>query len=99
MKSFVFSTIKSIISEVGGVTRLSTLCRQHNITTPLIVTDKGIINNGLLTHVFQSLKEDGLFFQCFDDVVADPSEALILSAVDFAKKHAIDGVIGFGGGS
>tara|TARA_B110000090_G_scaffold197460_1_gene235399 strand:+ start:21376 stop:22542 length:1167 start_codon:yes stop_codon:yes gene_type:complete len=99
MKSFVFSTIKSIISEVGGVTRLSTLCRQHNITTPLIVTDKGIVNNGLLTQVFQSLKENGLFFQCFDDVVADPSEALILSAVDFAKKHAIDGVIGFGGGS
>lgn len=99
MKSFVFSTTKSIISEVGSISRLTQLCQQHNITKPLIVTDKGIIKNGLLTKLVQSFNEQGLPYKCFDDVVADPSEALVLSAVSFAKQHAIDGVIGFGGGS
>jgi len=99
MKSFVFSTTKSIISEVGAIKRLPLLCQQHNITKPLIVTDKGIIKHGLLTTLLQSFHGEDFPYQCFDEVVADPCEALVLSAVEFAKKHDIDGVIGFGGGS
>jgi alcohol dehydrogenase len=99
MKSFVFSTTKSIISEIGAISRLTALCQQHNITKPLIVTDKGIIKNGLLEKLTASFNEEKLTYQCFDEVEANPSEALVLSAVNFAKGHSIDGVIGFGGGS
>ncbi|MFT4929157.1 MAG: alcohol dehydrogenase class IV [Phenylobacterium sp.] len=45
MKPFVFSTTKSIISEVGAISQLAQLCQQHNITKPLIITDQGIVNH------------------------------------------------------
>jgi alcohol dehydrogenase class IV len=99
MKSFTFSTTKSIISEVGAISRIVELCQQLNINNPLVVTDKGIIKNGLLDKLAKPLDSAGLQLQCFDYVVADPSEALVLTAVDFAKQRNIDGVIGFGGGS
>lgn len=99
MKPFVFSTTKSIISEVGAISRIAQLCLQHNITKPLIVTDKGIIQNGLLSKLSSSFDKENLPYHCFDDVIADPPESLVLAAVEFAKKHNINCVIGFGGGS
>ncbi|MGB0938153.1 MAG: iron-containing alcohol dehydrogenase [Colwellia sp.] len=99
MKPFVFSTTKSIISEIGAVERLADLCRQNQINNPLVVTDQGIVKVGLLSQLLASFDKEGLSYHCFDQVIADPPESLVLSAVTFAKEKAIDGVIGFGGGS
>ena len=35
----------------------------------------------------------------YDNVVADPPEAIVNEAVDFAKDAGVDCVVGFGGGS
>jgi alcohol dehydrogenase len=99
MKPFVFSTTKSIISEIGVIARIAELCDSLNILRPLIVTDQGIIDNGLITPVINAFNNAQMQYWCFDDVVADPPESVVVEAVEYAKKSKIDGVIGLGGGS
>jgi alcohol dehydrogenase len=99
MKPFVFSTTKSIVSEIGAVARIAEICSQLDISKPLIITDQGIVNVGLMQPLDTAFKKAGKAYFCFDQVVADPPESIVLSAVAYAKKLEVDGIIGFGGGS
>lgn len=99
MKSFVFSTTKSIISEIGVISKIAELCHSLNILRPLIVTDQGIIDNGLIAPVVNAFNNAQMQYWCFDKVVADPPESVVVDAVAYAKESKIDGVIGLGGGS
>jgi alcohol dehydrogenase class IV len=99
MNSFLFSTTKSIFSETGAVQRIAELCQQLKIHRPLIVTDQGIIDIGLIEQLTAPLTAAEIDYQCYSRVVADPPEAIIHETVEFAHQNNIDGVIGFGGGS
>ena len=99
MKPFVFSTTKSIISEIGAVARIAEICSQLDISKPLIITDQGIVNVGLMQSLDSAFNQAGKAYFCFDQVVADPPEHMVVAAVAYAKKVAADGIIGFGGGS
>jgi alcohol dehydrogenase class IV len=99
MKPFIFSTTKSIISEIGAVKRITEICSTLDISKPLIITDQGIVDIGLMQPLESAFKQAGKEYFCFDQVVADPPEHIVLSAVAFAKEHKVDGIIGFGGGS
>ncbi len=99
MNSFSFSTCRSIINELGALQRIGEICRQQHIHRPLIVTDSGIKQLGMLAHLEAALASADVPFSCFTRVVADPPEAIILAALEQANAEAVDGVIGFGGGS
>lgn len=99
MKSFQFNTTRSIINEPGAIKRVGEICAIHNISRPLIVTDQGIVAVGLLERLQSSLNTAGIHYVCYCDVVADPTEKVVLEALAQAKAEVIDGVIGFGGGS
>jgi alcohol dehydrogenase len=99
MKPFIFSTTKSIISEIGVTARIAELCHSLNITRPLIVTDKGIVDLGLIAPIANAFNNAQMQYWCFDKIVADPPEAIVIEAVDYAKQAKVDGVIGLGGGS
>ena len=99
MKPFVFSTTKSIISETGAVARIAEICCQLDISKPLIITDQGIVNVGLMQSLDTVFNQADKAYFCFDQVVADPPEHIVVAAVAYAKKVAADGIIGFGGGS
>lgn len=99
MKPFIFSTTKSIISEIGAIQRIADICSTLDISKPLIITDQGIVDVGLMQPLDTAFKNAGKEYFCFDQVVADPPEHIVLSAVTYAKELGVDGVIGFGGGS
>jgi alcohol dehydrogenase class IV len=99
MKPFVFSTTKSIISEIGAIERIADICLTLDISNPLIITDQGIVDIGLMKPLNTAFKHAGKEYFCFDQVVADPPEHIVLSAVTYAKELEVDGIIGFGGGS
>ena len=63
----------------------------------LVITDKGLLNAGVLDAVFAELDVSGVTFSVFDGVQADPPEAVIFAAAEQAKNA--DVVIGIGGGS
>lgn len=99
MNSFVFNTTQSIINEAGSLQKIANICREHNISKPIIVSDQGIIGIGLLEKLTGPLSEGNITFDTFEDVIAEPTEALIYEALDTLKTNGNDSVIGFGGGS
>ncbi|MET0855902.1 MAG: iron-containing alcohol dehydrogenase [Telluria sp.] len=98
---FSFSTVPHLISQPGAAAQLG----QHisaqfpNARRALIVTDPGFLRTGLIDAPVRDLEKHDLTVHIYSDVVADPPEHIVLSAVEFARQHAIDIVIGFGGGS
>lgn len=99
MNAFNFNTTKSIISNNGAVSKIVDFCHQISITKPLIVTDHGIVNCGLLLRLTEHLS-DASFAHCiYDNVSQDPHESVIYEGAKVAVKNNCDGVIGFGGGS
>jgi len=99
MKPFVFNTTKSIINESGALKNIADICRQQHMSKPLIVTDQGIVNVGLMAKLEQALNDGSMPFNSYTNVVADPPENIVYSALEALKEGNNDGVIGFGGGS
>ena len=98
MENFAFRTVPSIIFETGVATRLGAIVRSR-MTRPVIVTDKGIVNAGLIDAALESLKSESLDYHLFDGIEADPPARVVRASVEVARAHKADGVIGFGGGS
>lgn len=101
MSSFAFSTVATLLSEPGLAGRLGDVITERfpGVRRPLIVTDAGFLRTGLLDLPRLSLEQSGRSAIVFSEVLADPPEAVILAAVDVARRMEADLVIGFGGGS
>jgi len=99
MINFTFNTVNSIINATGAATQLAETCAHLNISRPIVITDPGIKQTGILQRVINSLTTNGIESAIFDQVIADPPETVVNSAVACAKQYQADGVIGLGGGS
>jgi len=95
---FTFHTAPEIIFESGATRRLGELTARQ-MKRPVLLTDKGLINAGLVAPAMESLKGAGLEVLLFDEIAADPPAPLVQQAVDAARRHEADGVIALGGGS
>lgn len=96
--NFSFETVPQIVFETGAATRLGDIVKDR-MQRPCVVTDKGVIAAGLINDALSSLKTAGLDYYLFDGVEADPPASTVRGAIDAARAHKSDGVIGFGGGS
>lgn len=99
MQPFSFATTAQILCESGSAQRLASLCQERGAQRVLIVTDPGITRFGLLDGVLPGFAAAGVAVQVFDQVIADPPEAIVLNAVERAREMGTELVIGFGGGS
>jgi alcohol dehydrogenase len=98
---FNFRTVGQIISETGAASQLGRLVAERfpAVRRALIVTDAGFLRTGLADVPKQDLEQSGIAVHVFPDVIADPPEAVVNAAVDYARQHEVDIVIGLGGGS
>lgn len=100
IKPFTFDTPGAMHMEWGAAGRLGEILGdwfpQRNL---LIVTDKFLHQNGLLEPAKASLADAGFQVTVFDDVVADPPEAVVTECAERGKTAGADVVLGFGGGS
>lgn len=99
MSNFSFETPPRVICADGESERLGDLLREFGVSRPLVVTDRGIVEAGLLEPMLAELRTLGLDVTVFSDVLADPSTSCVEAAVAVALATGADGVIGFGGGS
>jgi alcohol dehydrogenase class IV len=99
MMSFTFQTTKSVICEPGSSARIGELACELGCTKVAFVTDSGILERGLAAPALDSLRSQGVAVWMFSGVVADPPEAMVLDAVEGARREGIDGVVSVGGGS
>lgn len=99
MNGFTFSTVKLVLFESNGASKIGQLCGQFSAQSVFIVTDKGILNNKLLDTAINSLTQARVKYTIFSAVEADPSEQIVVEAVEQAKQINADLILGFGGGS
>ena len=83
---------------VFGESALSSL-EEINMSRALVVTDKNLVQIGLVEPVLDQIRKSGCEVLVFDEVEPDPT----LAAVELGKKAANDfqpdWIIGLGGGS
>lgn len=97
--SFSFYAPTKIQFGPGSAANIGVLVKEKNLKRALIVTDKGIVNAGMLVNVEKSLKDNGIYFEIFDGVIGNPIEATIEDGVAAYKKCDADCLVAVGGGS
>lgn len=97
VKSFEMPT--KVITGAGSIKDLPVYLKEEGITKPLIVTDPGIREAGLLEKLEEVLQKNDYNYALYDEVFANPDIELIDKGRDFFQSEGCDGLIGFGGGS
>jgi len=90
--------ITQVQFDFGALALLQQECDRIGIRKPLIVTDMGIRNAGILDKVIAQLK-DGAQVAVFDQTPPNPNETAVRAAVKMFRDGACDGIIAVGGGS
>lgn len=96
---FTFQTTPSLLVEAGSSAKVGELFARLGCRSVFILTDKGIDAAGLLASARDGLARNGIAQTTFTDVVADPPDHVIATAVAAARNAGADGVLGLGGGS
>ena len=78
---------------------LSQACNNLNISSPLFVTDKDLINLDMVKNVILELKNNFNNLSVFSNFSGNPFGENVEEGVLEFKKNKCDGVIAFGGGS
>lgn len=99
MKPFAFNMTPSVRFGAGIVSGIGPLVAHILGSRILVVTDQGLLASAVLKPALASLAASGLETQIFADVVADPPEAVVLTASQAARDFGATGVLGIGGGS
>lgn len=83
----------------GACEGAAELLTGSGVKKPMIITDKGIRNQGLLRCIETNLTENNIKYEIFDEVESDPDDSVCRAAVRSIKEKGCDGVIAVGGGS
>ena len=99
MNQFSFVLPTRIEYGVGAVSMLTRELRELNVKKPLIVTDKGIVNSGLLAKITLLLENEGFEYVVFDGVDPNPKDYNVENAAKMGIDNHTDSIIAVGGGS
>ena len=95
----IFRTTKRIIMGTGALAGVSDELNQMNARKVMIVTDKGLVQSGVVGKLEAVLEAASISYVVFDGVEADPNYEIIYEAEKVVKEHDVDVIIGIGGGS
>jgi len=83
----------------GRLSELPSLCRELEMTHPLLVTDRGVVDLPITTSALDAFRAQGLAVGVFSDIKPNPVEDNVTAGVAALRAGGHDGVIAFGGGS
>src|SRR3954466_9809914 len=95
----VMSFPTRIVYGKGAIQRLPNELKRAGATRPLLVTDKGILQAGLLRFVTPLLEQAGLKAQVFTEFAANPTDADAIRGGEAYRAAGADSVLGVGGGA
>lgn len=99
MGHYQFQTVPTLIAGLGSIQQLPDVLKNLQSHKILLLTDQGLVQQHIHQPIINLLDQHQYRYQLYQEIHSDPSEAEILTLVDFSKHQAIDTVIGFGGGS
>jgi choline dehydrogenase len=97
VRSFVIPTVMK--HGLGAIETLADEAKALGMKRPLLVTDAGIVQAGLLERATAPLRAGNVDFAVFDKVAPNPPIAVVDEGAAFYARERCDGLIGFGGGS
>jgi len=83
----------------GAIGQIAQEVRAQNAEKVLIITDKGIIEVGLIKAAQEALEKAHIGYAVFDDVDPDPRYEIVGDCASMIRAEKPDLIIGFGGGS
>ena len=83
----------------GRIGEIAELCKSHNISAPLLVTDPGVAALPMVSKIVETCQSAGLGIQVFSDVKPNPTGSNVEAGVAAFASGNHDGVIALGGGS
>ena len=83
----------------GSAHRLAEHLPRSAARRVLVVTDRGLVDGGIVAPVLASLADGGLETVVFDGVRADPPAEVVEEAVALARAERAELIVGLGGGS
>ena len=89
--------VTNILIDYGALSQLPAECERIGMRHPLIVTDAGVRNAGLLDKLQAALQ--GTPAAVFDQTPSNPTEGAVRAAVEIYRQERCDGLIALGGGS
>jgi len=84
---------------LGAIKTLADEVKALGVKRPMIVTDSGLVQAGLLERIEAPLKAANIDYLAFTEVVPNPPIGLIDDAAARYQREGCDGLIGLGGGS
>ncbi len=88
-----------LIKGENAVSKIPELLKQKNISSVLIVTDKGITNRDLHISLVNALSKNNISYAIYDDTVPNPTINNIEEALKIYNNFNAQGLIAMGGGS
>ena len=98
-RSFEYQVPTQIVFGRGRIAEIGEQIRRLCAHRPLIVTDAGVRDAGIIDRIGGWLKSSGLSVEVFDRVESDPPVASVEHVRDLMIDQAYDLAIGVGGGS
>src|SRR2546428_6326117 len=95
----VMSFPTRIIYGRGAIKELTNELKRAGATRPLLVTDEGILQAGLMRFVSPLLEKAGIKTQLFSDFRPNPTEDDALRGIEAYRAANADSVLGVGGGA
>lgn len=92
-----FSTANNVTFGAGAVTEFSATVERFDAESVLVVTDQGIVDNGIHEPIVAQLED--VEYRLHADVESDPSVSHFEAAIEAARDQDPDLIVGVGGGS
>ena len=86
------------IFDHGSSTQITTVLKNNKVKRPLICTDQGIRDLGMVANLTASIGND-IAVTTFEETPENPTQEAVIQATKIYEKAECDGVIAFGGGS
>ena len=90
--------MNNTIFDHGASNQLGQVLAMHGIRRPLLCTDKGLVNLGMVTDLVSHLGNDAAL-TVFDGTPENPTQMAVEEAVAAYQEAGCDGVVALGGGS
>ncbi len=84
---------------INSATKLGTVLKKENLRSVLIITDKGIVNCGLVDPIKKALDTSGIRYAIYDETLPNPTVDNVEEAFSIYMDGGFEGLIAIGGGS
>lgn len=84
---------------INSCSELGKVLEKEKATSVLVVTDKGIVNNGLLNPLEKALNTGNVSYAVYDETLPNPTVINVEDALKLYHKNKCNAIIAIGGGS